>query len=203
MCSDGWQVHNWGFVVCSNQSMLVVWSLSSFFRLMVTRVLSIASKCNEFISSICLHCIPISENIHLFGLLFVFPEPLDRVWTQLCTSGCFWLYFLLWKNSVSCLKLDGSQGEKGRKVKVEEQLVLTLAEDSNTNSDAVSPHFHYMGKEVLFQSLWSVSIAATSTQNPPFCCRTGKLFSTLKASSWDVEEQQRPWGTSARCQPML
>lgn len=93
----GIHMSNWGFVVCSNQSMLVAWSLASFFRLMVTRVLSIASKCSEFITSICLHCIPISENIHLFGLLFVFPEPLDRVWTQLCTSGCFWLYFLLWK----------------------------------------------------------------------------------------------------------
>jgi len=83
-----------GFGCCS----LVVQRLAFFSRWTVTCVLFIAWKCNGgFITSICLHCKPISEHVHFFSLLFVSPEPLDRVWTQFCSSACFWLYFLLWK----------------------------------------------------------------------------------------------------------
>lgn len=62
----------------------------------------IYSKCNEFVAFICVFCTPISERNCLFGFLFVFPEPLNRVQTQICSSGCCLLDFLLWK-IIGCL----------------------------------------------------------------------------------------------------
>lgn len=55
----------------------------------------------------------------------------------------FWMFLIIFFFIVEKIQLvaqlDGSWGEKGRKVRVEEQLVLMLAEDTNRNSNAVSP----------------------------------------------------------------
>lgn len=61
----------------------------------------------------------------------------------------FWMLFIrlsfIVENYLNAY-VDGGWGEKREKVKVEEQLVLTIAEDRNRNSDALSPNFPYMGK---------------------------------------------------------
>lgn len=112
------------------------------------------------------------------------------------TNMFFWMLFIglfFIVESYLIAWLDGGWGEKGGKVKMEEWLVLTMAQDKNRNSDALSSNFPYMGKEIQFQSLWSKNTAATSTPNAPFCCRVKKLFSTFKATSLGVEDEQL-WG---------
>lgn len=64
----------------------------------MSRILFISSKCNGFIVFICLCHTPISEHNCLFGFLFIFPEPLNRIQTQIYSSGCCSLDFFLWKD---------------------------------------------------------------------------------------------------------
>lgn len=68
--------------------------------MVVAHILFIASKCNEFVTSIHLHCKPVSEHVHLSGLLLVFPEPLQ---STIMFSWMFLnIFFLLWKK-LSCI----------------------------------------------------------------------------------------------------
>lgn len=65
-------------------------------------------------------------------------------------SWMFLIIFFFVEKIQLVAQLDGSWGEKARKVRVEEQLVLMLAKDTNRNSNAVSPHFHCMRKTSCF-----------------------------------------------------
>lgn len=139
--------------------------------------------------------------VHLFGAwLFVWLSfYISRYFKQNTnTNMFFWMLFIRFFNCgklFNCLtgflKLLNCWGEKGGKVKAEEQLVLTMAQDRNRNSDSLSPNFPYIGKKrnPISESLKQKHSSHIYTKCS-FLLRVRKMFSTFKAISLGVEDEK-------------